>query len=100
MDIPRLTARAARVRREVARIVAQKPHKGTPGGDGGTVDEFPAVVAGVVRNFCSFRDCPARTVITQRLFAILGIGTSSGCEKRGIVAPFPVDTRAYAANRE
>eukprot|EP00965_Chrysotila_dentata_P258337 6213189-Pleurochrysis_carterae.AAC.1 len=44
-------------------VYPNQSHKGAPGGDRGAVDEFPAAVAGVVCDFCSFRGCPARSML-------------------------------------
>eukprot|EP00965_Chrysotila_dentata_P131913 4361156-Pleurochrysis_carterae.AAC.1 len=82
--MPRLTARAASVRRDVARIVAQnsaaaltlvdpdESHEGAPRRNRRTVDEFPAAVAGVVRNFRPFSGCPTDAIIAQSLLPAFG----------------------------
>eukprot|EP00965_Chrysotila_dentata_P180151 5948632-Pleurochrysis_carterae.AAC.2 len=81
----------ASVREEVARIVAQmkrpvaltlvdpdKTDNGSVGRDFRTVDEFPAAVVVAVGNLCSFCRGPARSIVSESLFACLGIGGGRG----------------------
>eukprot|EP00965_Chrysotila_dentata_P143531 4742753-Pleurochrysis_carterae.AAC.1 len=94
IDSPRLTASTARVRRDVARIVAQKraaalplvhpdqTHQRATRGNGRAIDELPAAVVGVICDFSSFCGRPPCAIVTQDLFAVLRIDACCGGQER------------------
>eukprot|EP00965_Chrysotila_dentata_P128439 4246709-Pleurochrysis_carterae.AAC.1 len=79
MDSPRWAASEARVRNDVARIVAQK--KCSTVWHGGAVNQLPTSVVSVIGYFSSFCSGPTCAVVAQCLFARFGIGLRCRCEE-------------------
>eukprot|EP00965_Chrysotila_dentata_P143187 4730920-Pleurochrysis_carterae.AAC.1 len=78
MASPRWAARDASVRRDVARIVAQKANESSSRGNILVVNEFPAAVVCVVGNLGSLGGRPTSTIVAQSLFARLRVGIGCG----------------------